>query len=54
VNTAQRLQGKAQPGQILISAGAYDKIKESFNCKPMGQLELKNKKQVLEVFEVLN
>lgn len=54
VNTAQRLQGKAQPGQILISANAYDKIKESFNCKPVGQLELKNKKEILEVFEVLN
>lgn len=54
VNTAQRLQGKAQPGQILIAAGAYNKIKESFNCRPVGQLELKNKKEVLEVFEVLN
>ena len=54
VNTAQRLQGKAQPGQILIAADAYNKIKESFNCRPVGQLELKNKKEVLEVFEVLN
>ncbi|MFT4155060.1 adenylate/guanylate cyclase domain-containing protein [Parafilimonas sp.] len=54
VNTAQRLQSKAHPGQILIEAKAYNKIKESFNCRPVGQLEVKNKKEILEVFEVLN
>ena len=54
VNTAQRLQSKAQPGQILISAEAYEKIKESFNCAPVGQLTLKNKKESIEVYEVLN
>src|SRR6478735_2161092 len=54
VNTAQRLQSKAQPGQILISAEAYEKIKESFNCTPVGQLTLKNKKESIEVYEVLN
>ncbi len=54
VNTAQRLQGKAQPGQILISANSYEQIKESFNCKPVGELTLKNKKEPLEVFEVVN
>jgi adenylate cyclase len=54
VNTAQRLQSKAQPGQILISAVAYEKIKESFNCAPVGQLALKNKKESIEVYEVLN
>lgn len=54
VNTAQRLQSKAHPGQILIEAKSYEKIKESFNCRPVGQLEVKNKKEILEVFEVLN
>lgn len=54
VNTAQRLQAKAMPGQILIPAHAYDKIKESFNCSPVGQLNLKNKQEILDVFEVLN
>ena len=55
VNTAQRLQGKAQPGQILISANAYEQIKESFNCQHVvGHLNLKNKKEPLEVYEVLN
>ncbi len=54
VNTAQRLQGKAQPGQILISAQSYHKIKESFNATPVGELDLKNKKEPLEVYEILN
>jgi class 3 adenylate cyclase/FixJ family two-component response regulator len=54
VNTAQRLQSKAQPGQILISVDSYEKIKESFNCAPVGQLNLKNKKEPIEVYEVLN
>jgi class 3 adenylate cyclase len=54
VNTAQRLQDKAQPSQILIAGTSYEKIKESFNCKPVGQLALKNKKQPLEVYEVVN
>lgn len=54
VNTAQRLQSKAEPGQILISENAYNTIKESFNCAPVGKLTFKNKKEPLDVFEVLN
>jgi adenylate cyclase len=54
VNIAQRLQGKAKPGQILISVNAYERIKESFSCNPVGHLTLKNKKESLEVFEVVN
>ena len=54
VNTAQRLQSKAQPGQILISASSYDKIKEFFNCNPVGEVRFRNKKEPLEVYEVLN
>ena len=54
VNTAQRLQTKAEPGQILIAEIAYNAIKESFNCAAVGRLSLKNKKEALEVFEVLN
>lgn len=54
VNTAQRLQSKANPGQILISANSYNKIKEFFNCSLVGQLDFKNKKEPMEVYEVLN
>ena len=48
VNTAQRLQSKAQPGQILIAENAYKIIKESFNCAPVGKLLCDIKKKHLK------
>ena len=36
VNTAQRLQSAANPGQIIISEPCYQKVKESFNCSKVG------------------
>jgi class 3 adenylate cyclase/ActR/RegA family two-component response regulator len=41
VNTAQRLQTIAKEGQILISESSYEKVKESFNCKKVGEVSLK-------------
>lgn len=54
VNTAQRLQGVAQVGQILISESSYEKIKESFNCNKVGETNLKNKVRAMTVYEVLD
>jgi class 3 adenylate cyclase len=54
VNTAQRLQSVAKAGQIIINEGAYEKIKESFNCNRIGEVNLKNKKGSTVVYEVLN
>ena len=54
VNTAQRLQSAAAPGQILINTSAYEKVKESFNCRKVGEVSLKNKAQQLMVYEVLD
>jgi len=54
VNTAQRLQGAAQNGQIIISETSYEKVKESFNCKKVGQVMLKNKNQPVTIYEVLD
>lgn len=53
VNTAQRLQSVAEPGQILISQQSYEKVKESFNCNRIGDMELKNKANPLVLYEVL-
>ena len=53
VNTAQRLQSVAEPGQILISEGSYAKIRESFKCREVGEVQLKNKKLPTRIFEVL-
>jgi class 3 adenylate cyclase/FixJ family two-component response regulator len=54
VNLAQRLQSAASYNQILISDAAYQQVKESFNCKPVGEIELKNKSAPVMVYEVLD
>jgi len=54
VNTAQRIQSTAEPGQILLSEPAYEEIKESFNCRKVGEVILKNKSIPVNVYEVLD
>ncbi len=54
VNTAQRLQSAAKPGQIIISEQTYGKVKESFNCRYVGEAQLKNKQSPLIIYEVLD
>jgi len=54
VNIAQRLQSVAHDGQILITESCYEKVKESFNCRKIGEVTLKNKKNPMVVFEVLD
>lgn len=54
VNTAQRLQSVAASGQILINENCYEKIKRSFNCKPIGRQALKNKTAEMMLYEVLD
>lgn len=53
VNTAQRLQSLAKPGQILINEDCYQKIKESFTCNRIGEEVLKNKAGKTVVYEVI-
>jgi class 3 adenylate cyclase len=54
VNMAQRLQTVAGPGQVVISEAAYAQVKESFNCKLVGEFVLKNKSQPAIIYEVLD
>ncbi|MGC8751451.1 adenylate/guanylate cyclase domain-containing protein [Hydrotalea sp.] len=54
VNIAQRLQSVAGHGQIIISEYSYEKIKESFNCKRVGEVVLKNKSKPLVIYEVID
>jgi len=54
VNTAQRLQAAAIPGQILINSTSYEKVKESFNCLKVGQVSLKHKADKVVIYEVLD
>jgi class 3 adenylate cyclase len=54
VNTAQRLQTAAAPGQIIINESSYEKVKESFNCNKVGEVKLKNKSASVNIYEVLD
>lgn len=54
VNVAQRLQASATPNQILIAEAAYELVKESFECRKVGEMMLKNKSEAVMVYEVLS
>ncbi len=54
VNVAQRLQSAAIEGQIVINETAYNKIKESFNCRKVGEVSLKNKANAMMIYEVMD
>jgi len=54
VNTAQRLQSVAGAGQIVISERIWEKVRDSFNCKPIGLVSLKNKSVDVMLYEVVN
>ncbi|MEZ5083250.1 MAG: adenylate/guanylate cyclase domain-containing protein [Bacteroidales bacterium] len=53
VNTAQRLESAAKPGQIIINKATFEKVKDSFNCQKVGEVGLKNKSNPMIIFEVL-
>ena len=54
VNTSQRLQSVAGPNQIVINECAYEKVKESFNCRKVGEVNLKNKYSTMNIYEVMD
>ena len=54
VNIAQRLQTAAGEGQIVINELAYEKVKESFNCRKIGEVNLKNKNHSMIIYEVMD
>ncbi|MDO7887524.1 adenylate/guanylate cyclase domain-containing protein [Hymenobacter cheonanensis] len=53
VNVSQRLQSAAQPNQIVITEAIHERIKESFQCAPIGELKLKNKANPIMTYEVV-
>jgi len=53
VNVAQRLQKAAAESQILINEAAYEKVHQSFNCRHVGEVSLKNKANPMNVYEVM-
>ena len=53
VNVAARLQDAAVANQILIAESCYQQVQESFKCRKIGDISLKNKSEDLTVYEVL-
>jgi len=54
VNVAQRLQAIAGSCQIVITEKAFEKVKQSFNCRRLGSTALKNKETEIVLYEVLD
>lgn len=53
VNTAQRLQSSAKPGQIIINQKSYDKVRESFKCEKVGEITMKNIAKPVVIYRVI-
>ena len=53
VNTAQRVQSAAEPGQVVISEESYQKVKEFFHCEKVGEVTLKNKSEAILIYKVM-
>ncbi len=53
VNLSQRLQGVAQPGQILIAESTFARLGSEFECRPLGEIALKNKARPVPTYEVV-
>jgi adenylate cyclase len=53
VNVAQRLQTSATPGQVIICDNSYQKVKDYFKCEKIGEISVKNKSDVILIYEVV-
>lgn len=53
VNTAQRLQSAAKPGQIIINEAIYQRLKDNFQCQSLGEVTLKNKSTPAHIYNIL-
>jgi class 3 adenylate cyclase len=53
VNTAKRLQENASAGQILLSAQAYAQVCHSIEARQVGPIQVKGKKEPVQVYEVM-
>ena len=54
VNIACRLQSVAGNNNIVITDTCFDKVKQSFECKKIGTVFLKNKSGEVVIYEVIN
>jgi len=53
VNTASRMESHGVPGQVQITLGTYERIKDSFICEPHGVVMVKGKGE-MKVWHVIS
>jgi class 3 adenylate cyclase/tetratricopeptide (TPR) repeat protein len=53
INLASRMEGLAQPGSVLLSKNTHRLVKDYFDLKSMGPLEVKGKEEPQEAFELV-
>ena len=49
VNLAQRLEGQARPGEVVVGAGTRDRL-DTADIEPIGELTLKGRERPVEAF----
>jgi len=52
-NLAARMEGMAEPGNILASPNTYKRVEQQFEFKSLGKTELKGKEDAIEVYELV-
>lgn len=52
VNTASRLEGKANADQILVSSDVFEQVKDKVEATFVGNLSLKGKKKEIDAYEI--
>jgi len=53
VNVAQRFESNAGPGQILITGGTYEYVKDTVEVRELGQLRVAGKQEGVLAYDVL-
>jgi class 3 adenylate cyclase len=53
VNVAQRFESNAGPGQILITGGTYEYVKDTVEVRELGQLRVAGKQEGVMAYDVL-
>ena len=54
VNVAKRLQERAEPGQVLISAAVYEQLGSSVRVNEVGEVAVKGRHQPVKVYELVS
>ena len=54
VNTAQRFEANAGPGQILITGKTYERVKQAVQVRELGRLRVAGKQEGVEAYDVLS